>query len=237
MNPEDFWQTIHPPNSFPAPGPFVDSYPASFADGTQLLLPIRALPDGIHATASLIINQASFTVLAAIAQNLADQLRPYAPDIIIGLPTLGLTLAAAVAQALGHERYIPLGTSRKFWYDPAFSVPLTSITSPGQPKTLFIDPRMRPLLTGRRAVLIDDVISTGASLQAGLDLLALCDCTPAACAAAMLQSDRWTTSLTYPATRIIAALRTPLLTRNPTGQWSPKPDGAPSAPPRTKKPL
>lgn len=219
MQRQDFWQTIHKPNSFPATGPFTDSYPARFEDGTQLLLPIRALPNGIHATASLIINQASFSVLAAIAQNLADQLRPFAPDIIIGLPTLGLTLAAAVAQALGHERYIPLGTSQKFWYDPALSVPLTSITSPGQPKTLFIDPRMRPLLTGRRAVLIDDVISTGASLHAALTLLALCDCIPTACAAAMLQSDRWTTRLTLPPTRIVTALRTPLLTRNAAGQW------------------
>jgi adenine/guanine phosphoribosyltransferase-like PRPP-binding protein len=222
MQPEDFWQTIQKPNSYPNSGPFADSYPASFEDGSQLLLPIRALPDGIHATASLIINQASFHVLAAIAQTLAVQLRPFAPDIIIGLPTLGLTLAAAVAQALGHARYIPLGTSKKFWYDPALAVPLTSITSPGQPKTLFIDPRMRPLLTGRRAVLIDDVISTGASLQAGLALLALCDCTPAACAAAMLQSDRWTTRLAFPAARIVTALRTPLLIRGADGGWVPR---------------
>jgi len=218
MQPEHFWQTIHPPNTFPTIGPYTTAYPATFADDRQLLLPIRELPDGTHATASLIINQASFAVLGAIAETLAAQLRRYEPAIIIGLPTLGLTLAAAVAQALGHSRYIPLGTSKKFWYDSALSVPLISITSPSQPKTLYIDPRMRPLLTGSRAILIDDVISTGASLQAGLDLLSVCGCTPAACAAAMLQSDRWTTRVTFPASHIVTALCTPLLTRC-TGGW------------------
>jgi adenine/guanine phosphoribosyltransferase-like PRPP-binding protein len=192
-----------------------------FDDGSQILLPIRALPDGMHATASLIINQASFAVLDAIAQNLAAKLRPFAPEMIIGLPTLGLTLAEAIARVLGHARYIPLGTSKKFWYDPALSVPLTSITSPGQAKTLFIDPRMRALLAGRRAVLIDDVISTGASLQAGLDLLALCGCTPVACGAAMLQSERWAARISLQAARIVSALRTPLLARDAAGRWAP----------------
>jgi adenine/guanine phosphoribosyltransferase-like PRPP-binding protein len=220
MEPDGFWQTICQPDTFALTGSYTDAYPASFADGRQILLPIRALPDGIHGTASLIINQAAFTVLDAIADNLAAQLRPFAPEVIIGLPTLGLTLAAAVARALGHDRYIPLGTSQKFWYDPEFSVPLRSITSPDQPKTLFIDPRMRSVLAGRRAVLVDDVISTGASLQAGLDLLELCDCTPVFCAAAMLQSERWTKNVRFSAARVIAAFRSPLLVRGADGDWT-----------------
>jgi adenine/guanine phosphoribosyltransferase-like PRPP-binding protein len=215
MQPEDFWQTIQKPNSYPNSGPFADSYPASFEDGSQLLLPIRALPDGIHATASLIINQASFHVLAAIAQTLAVQLRPFAPDIIIGLPTLGLTLAAAVAQRLGHTRYIPLGTSKKFWYDPALSVPLSSVTSPGQTKTLYLDPRLRPLLTGR-VVLIDDVISSGVSIAAACRLLEICNVTPTAIGTAMLQTEAWRPRVNG---QLVTVLKSHLLRKTSEGRW------------------
>ena len=73
---------------------------------------------------------------------------------------------ARVAAQLGHARYVPLGTSRKFWYREELSVPLSSITTPEQPKRLYVDPRMLPLLEGRRVALIDDVVSSGASMDA-----------------------------------------------------------------------
>ncbi len=217
MQAHEFWQEILPPTGDPKPTHYDTAYPATFDDGSRLLLPIRALPGGQNAVASLIINQASFAVLAALAADLAAKLRPFAPDLIIGLPTLGLTLAAAVAAALGHPRYIPLGTSRKFWYDDGLSVSLTSITSPTQPKTLYLDPRLRPLLEGRRLALLDDVISTGASMAAGVSLLSLCNATPIACATAMLQTKTWQTRLSTP---IVSVLSTPLLSKTPDGLWT-----------------
>lgn len=116
-------------------------------------------------------------------------------EVVAGLPTLGLTLAAAVAQKLGHTRYVPLGTSRKFWYRDDLSVALISITTPTQQKRLYIDPRMLPLLEGRRVALIDDVISSGTSIVSGLQLLAGCGIEPVAIGAAMLQSRRWCETL------------------------------------------
>ncbi len=222
MNADEFWQRIDPPGTFAPGDAYIDVYPAAFADGRQLALPIRALPDGEHAVASLIINQAAFAVVDAIATDLAMQLATAAPYIVVGLPTLGLTLAAAVAQKLGHPRYVPLGTSRKFWYREELSVPISSITSPDAVKHLYIDPRMLPLLQGRRVALVDDVISSGVSITAGLDLLARCDGTPVIIGAAMLQSDRWRDALAgVPAERIVASLRTPLFRRSASGSWTP----------------
>jgi len=225
MNPQDFWQHVYPQGTFATGRAYTDSYPVAFDDGRQLLLPIRTLPDGEHGVASLIINQASFAVVAAIAENLAGKLSPFKPEFIVGLPTLGLTLAAAVAQRLGHSRYIPLGTSRKFWYRDQLSVPLSSITSPDIRKTLYVDPRMLPLLRGRRVALIDDVISSGVSLAAGIELLARCECAPLAFGAAMLQSDRWGEPLAdVPRDRILAVVQTPMLTRARDGLWTTDPD-------------
>jgi adenine/guanine phosphoribosyltransferase-like PRPP-binding protein len=204
MIPESFWQEILPPGA-----PVAGGYPARFADGRILLLPVRPLPDGKRALASLIINQASFAVVDALAASLAQKLAAFAPDVVIGLPTLGLTLAAAVAEKLGHSRYVPLGNSAKFWYRADLSVPLSSVTTPDQPKRLFIDPRMLPLLSGRRIALVDDVISSGASMLAGVALLELCGVKPVVLGAAMLQSERWQERLAGWA--IAAVLRSPIL--------------------------
>jgi adenine/guanine phosphoribosyltransferase-like PRPP-binding protein len=205
MRPELFWQDILPPGTSAAGG-----YPARFDDGRILLLPIRPLPDGKHALASLIINQASFTVVDALATSLAQKLAAFDPQVVVGLPTLGLTLASAVAQKLGHARYIPLGNSAKFWYHAQLSVPLSSVTTPDQQKRLFIDPRMLPLLEGRRIALLDDVISSGVSMLAAIALLQACGVKPSVLGTAMLQSEDWQERLA--GWNIVSVLRSPVLT-------------------------
>jgi adenine/guanine phosphoribosyltransferase-like PRPP-binding protein len=220
MEPHEFWQTIEPPHRFDAAQSQSGFYPAVFDDGRQLLLPIRPLADGEHALASLILNQASFEVVDAIAADLAAKLSPFQPEIVVGLPTLGLTLASAVAQKLGHSRYVPLGTSRKFWYREELSVPLSSITTPQQAKRLYVDPRMLPLLVGRRVALVDDVISSGASIAAALQLMALCEIEPVVLCAAMLQSDRWQERLGPKwRERAIAVLASPMLSKTADDRW------------------
>ncbi|MCX8999578.1 phosphoribosyltransferase [Rhizobiaceae bacterium BDR2-2] len=223
MQPHEFWQELHPQGRFPVEGGHERAFPATFADGRQLLLPIRPLPDGVHALASLIVNQAGFAVVDALAEDLAARLAPFAPDVVVGLPTLGLTLAAEVARKLGHARYVPLGTSRKFWYEDTLSVPMSSITTPGQQKRLYADPRMLPLVSGRRVALVDDVISSGTSILAGLSLLKALDIEPVAVGAAMLQSGRWRPALAafgpqWPE-RVRGCFSTPMLEKGRDGLW------------------
>lgn len=223
MQPHEFWQEIEPAGSVDEARAGVDFHRALFDDGRVLKLPIRPRGDGEHALASLILNQASFSVTEAIAADLARKLAPHDVEIVVGLPTLGLTLASALAQRLGHSRYVPLGTSRKFWYREELSVPMSSITTPEQTKRLYIDPRMSPLLAGRRVALIDDVVSSGASMAAALELMAICAIEPVVVGVAMLQSDRWRETLAGIdpkwQMRIETVLRTPLLARGADGKW------------------
>lgn len=223
MKPHEFWQDLHAPGSFKTDGPHSLFFPATLDDGRQLRLPIRPLSDGDHALASLIINQASFPVLEALAQDLADKLKAFDIDIVVGLPTLGLTLASAVARHLGHSRYVPLGTSRKFWYLDELSVPMSSITTQQQ-KRLYIDPRMLPLLEGKRVALVDDVISSGTSIVAGLSLLSASNIQPVVIGAAMLQSERWRETLArfgaeWP-DKVQGVFKTPRLTKAGDGWLS-----------------
>ncbi|NTJ66380.1 phosphoribosyltransferase [Agrobacterium rhizogenes] len=223
MQPHDFWQELHTPGTFDPMEERADFHVAELPDGRQLRLPIRVLADGDHALASLIVNQASFAVQDALAEALAAQISAHDVDVIAGLPTLGLTLAAAVARTLGHARYVPLGTSRKFWYRDELSVALSSITTPNQEKRLYIDPRMLPLLQGKRVALIDDVISSGASIVSGLALLTSCDIEPVVIGAAMLQSDRWRDRVDLSgkrwSERIVGVFSTPILEQGENGCW------------------
>ena len=193
LAPHEFWQEIYPAGTFdtrPADG-FRGLYPAQLPDDRQIALPIRVLPEGGKAVASLIVNQASFAVEDALVDTMVGLARPFAPEVVIGVPTLGLPLANGVARRLGHKRMVALGTSRKFWYRDELSESISSITSPSHGKRIFLDPRILPLLEGRRVVVVDDVISSGASMIAVLRLLAHVGIRPCALIFAMAQGERW----------------------------------------------
>jgi adenine/guanine phosphoribosyltransferase-like PRPP-binding protein len=210
----DVWQTLHKDLEHGVQDD-QETYAVPF-QGHTILLPIRALSGGERGVASFILNQASFSILDAVADALAHQLIHHQPDIIVGVPTLGLPLAEAVARRLGHTRMVPLSTSRKFWYDEALSVTMSSITSPSKQKRLYLDPRMTPLLTGRVAV-IDDVLSSGSSMAAVLRLLQLQQVEPVVIGAAMLQGTAWKAHVRD--CPVEGAFTTPILHRTDAG-WA-----------------
>jgi adenine/guanine phosphoribosyltransferase-like PRPP-binding protein len=221
--PHQVWQDLFPPGSFdPDRAHGHESvWPGTLPCGRQILQPIRALPDAPdRGVASLIVNQASFAVVDALIDHMVTAARPHAPDVVVGVPTLGLGLAEGVARRLGHARYVALGTSRKFWYDPALSVPMRSITSPGAgEKRLYLDPRLLPLLDAQRVLVVDDVLSTGQSLTAALSLLAAAGVRPVAAVFAMLQGHLWHPVVEASAVPVASAYATPRLRRLETGRW------------------
>jgi adenine/guanine phosphoribosyltransferase-like PRPP-binding protein len=215
-----YWQDLTPeiPARFPATPPYRFGYPATLPCGRVLVLPLRELPDGDRAVASLIANQASNLVVAALADHMATQARTFDAEIVVGLPTLGLAFASEVAERLGQPRYVPLGYSRKFWYDDALSKPVSSITSPDAGKKLRLDPNLLPLIEGRRVVLIDDAISTGATALAAVRLLQKVGVEIAGMVVAMKQTNRWQASTT--ALPVRAVFGCPLFQRG-EGGWIP----------------
>ena len=221
-----FWQELLPRGRRQI-APYRDSFVARLPDGRGILLPIRPLPDTPdRAVASLIVNQASFAVEQALIEAMADRARNVAADIVVGLPTLGLGLARGVALALGHSRYVALGNSRKYWYLDTLSVPSRSITSLDDGKSLFIDPRLVPLVEGRTVLVIDDVVSTGASMAAAIGLLDRLGARPAGIVVAMRQTRRWrdATALSGLPDKLSGVLDTPEFRRAADG-WVPVPAG------------
>jgi adenine/guanine phosphoribosyltransferase-like PRPP-binding protein len=231
----EYWQALLPaiPESEVPEGPFRGGYPVRLPCGRILSLPLRVLPSGDRAVASLIANQASFAVIAALADHMADLARAADADIILGLPTLGLAFAPLVAERLGHRRYVPLGYSRKFWYDEALSEPVSSVASPSPGKRVFLDPNLLPLVTGRRVVLVDDAISSGTTTLAACRLLTRLHAELGTMVVAMKQTNRWQRALAETdrllPTRIQAVFGCPLFRRVEDG-WAPLPGSLPPVP-------
>jgi adenine/guanine phosphoribosyltransferase-like PRPP-binding protein len=219
-----YWQelTHEVPPRFATKPPFRFGYPARLPDSRLLVLPLRQLPEGDTAVASLIANQASNAVVATLADHMAILARAFDAELVIGLPTLGLAFAALVAERLGQSRYVPLGYSRKFWYDDSLSEPVSSLTSPGAEKRLRLDPNTLSLLEGRRIVLVDDAISTGATAMAAVQLLQRVGASIAGIVVAMKQTNRWeAVTATLPrALTVRAVFGCPLFRRGDDGWWS-----------------
>jgi adenine/guanine phosphoribosyltransferase-like PRPP-binding protein len=187
-----FWQELH--DDLPlaeTQAPYRFAYPVQLPDGRWLKLPIRQRADDPNrAVASFIANHAAFTVIDALAAHMVAQVRALGIDVVVGLPTLGLALAPPIARALGQDRFVPFGTSRKFWYDDTFSAQATSITTTAI-RPIYVDPNLIPLLAGRRVLLVDDTISSGTTAVAALSVLRAAQAEVVGLAFAMSQGQQW----------------------------------------------
>ncbi len=215
-----YWQRILQPEAEPRAGPpWRFAYPARLPDGRVLMLPIRQLASQpTHAVASLLLNQAALEVVDTLGGMLASQLKALCADTVVGLPTLGLTLAAVVARELAHARYVPMGYSRKFWYDEALSTPVSSITTPTPGKRIYLDPHLMPLVAGKRVILVDDAVSSGTTLQAAWSLIESLGAEVVACGVVMRQGTRWVDRIGLARTALLhGVFDSPLLQAVPQG--------------------
>ena len=104
---------------------------------------------------------------------------------------------------------------------------MSSITSPDAGKKLRLDPNLLPLIEGRRVVLIDDAISTGATALAAVRLLQKVGVEIAGMVVAMKQTNRWQASTT--ALPVRAVFGCPLFQRG-EGGWIPLAETQPDIP-------
>ncbi len=222
-----FWQELLPDTTavvaggFAIEAPYRFGYPARLPDGCRLVLPIRKVAGTTdRAVASLIANQASFEVVRKLAAHMAALARSMNCDVIAGLPTLGMVFAPLVAEELGHARNVPLGYSRKFWYDEALSASVQSLTTPTQGKRVYLDPNQLSLIAGRRVVIVDDAVSTGGTLVAVMDLLEGLGAQLAGVVVAMRQGSAWRERLGPVRSALVKGVfDSPRLTLREDGWW------------------
>ena len=151
--------------------------------GLQRELPICTVNEKLDIAAFVIFGDAELTVASAA------ELLKVCPefDFIVSPEAKAIPLAHEMSRQSGKKYFICRKGAKLYMQDPV-SVNVRSITTDRE-QTLFLDSLEGNKLTGKRVVILDDVISTGESLLAVEKLLEKFDTNVVAKAAILAEGD------------------------------------------------
>ena len=137
-----------------------EAFPVEVA-GIKRELPLMEIKPGVRIAILNILGDSEF--VNAAAAELAEKLADIAFDALVTAEAKSIPLAHALSSALNLP-YIVLRKSHKPYMGDSLQSETLSITT-GQPQTLYLDERDRKRVAGKRIAIVDDVISTGSTLQ------------------------------------------------------------------------
>jgi adenine phosphoribosyltransferase len=127
-------------------------------------------------------------LVQACAKELALKLKDVEYDALVTAEAKSIPLAYALSVET-KKPYVVLRKSYKAYMGDALSAETLSITT-GQPQTLILDEKDRELIEGGKVAIVDDVISTGSTLQGMRMILSKAGATITAEAAIFTEGDR-----------------------------------------------
>ena len=127
-------------------------------------------------------------LVQACAKELGKKLADKEYDVIVTAEAKSIPLAYALAVET-KKPYVILRKSYKPYMGDALRAETLSITT-GQPQTLILDEKDRKLIEGKNVVIVDDVISTGSTLQGMRMILEKAGAKVVAEAAILTEGDR-----------------------------------------------
>jgi adenine/guanine phosphoribosyltransferase-like PRPP-binding protein len=148
---------------------------------------------------------------------LAELLAPFEAEVVVSVATMGIPLAIEVTRALNLDDYLILQKTPKIHLQDAISEPVTSITT-GAPQRLLFDRARISAVAGRRVAVVDDVISTGASVCAALNILRRVGAEPVVIGAMLTEASTWRVALGEDAARVHALGGIPVFRRHESGE-------------------
>lgn len=102
-------------------------------------------------------------VVKAAAAALAERLKDAPAQVLVTAEAKSIPLIYEMSALMGLP-YVVLRKSYKSYMGDAISAETVSITT-GQPQTLFLDEKDGALINGKSVILVDDVVSTGSTLE------------------------------------------------------------------------
>src|SRR5208282_1023619 len=185
--------------------------------GSQAIeLPLVPIADALS-IALLITVDHGVNFVAQAGRELAEIIKPYDVDVVVSVATMGIPLAIEVTRALGLDDYLILQKTPKIHLQDAISEPVTSITT-GSPQRLLFDRARVSVVAGRRVAVVDDVISTGASVCAALNILRRVGAEPVVIGAMLTEASTWRVALGEDAARVHALGGIPVFRREGSGE-------------------
>ncbi|UCC51592.1 MAG: adenine phosphoribosyltransferase [Anaerolineaceae bacterium] len=103
-------------------------------------------------------------VVKAAAAALAEQLKDIPSSVLVTAEAKSIPLIYEMSALMGLP-YVVLRKTYKTYMGDAISAETLSITT-GKTQTLYLDEKDRDFVAGKQVILVDDVVSTGSTLQA-----------------------------------------------------------------------
>ncbi len=154
-------------------------------------LGIPLVPIAQDLTIALLISVDQGVEFARVAGGeLAHKLAPYRPEIVVSVATMGIPIAIEVTRSLEFDDYVILHKTPKIHLADAISEPVRSITTATAQRLLFDRARLEAVV-GRRVAVVDDVISTGGSTKAALNLMRRVGAEPVVVGALVTEGGQW----------------------------------------------
>jgi len=129
--------------------------------GLQRKLPLFEIKPGVRIAILNILGDTPLVEASATA--LAPLIQPYTPDYLVTAEAKSIPLAHALSHRLSVP-YVVLRKTYKPYMGDALKSETLSITT-GSAQELYLDEKDRDNVQGASVVLVDDVISTGSTLQ------------------------------------------------------------------------
>jgi len=148
-------------------------------------LPLFEVAPGVRIAVLNILGDAEVVEASAVA--LAEQLAGIEHDALVTAETKSVPLVYHLALVSG-KPWVVLRKANKPYMGAAISATTNSITT-GAPQTLHLDQKDQALVRGKRVVLVDDVISTGSTVEGMRELMDSVDATVVAQAAIFTEGD------------------------------------------------
>ena len=129
--------------------------------GLERKLPLFKVADDLSIAAFILFGDVAIT--KAAAAELLKRAPEY--DVMITAEAKSIPLIYEMAAQAGQNNYIIARKAVKVYMENVLSVPVKSITT-ANPQMLYLDGEEAAAMKGKRVLIVDDVISTGESLQA-----------------------------------------------------------------------
>jgi len=127
-------------------------------------------------------------LVQACAKDLSQKLKDTEYDVLVSAEAKSIPLAYALSVET-KKPYVILRKTYKPYMGDALKAETLSITT-GQPQILILDEKDRELIQGKKVVVLDDVISTGSTLQGMRMILEKAGASIAREAAILTEGDR-----------------------------------------------
>jgi adenine phosphoribosyltransferase len=162
-----------------------ETYPVEIA-GIKRELRLFEIKPGLRIAILNILGDTE--LVQACARELARRLQDVDYDVLVTAEAKSIPLVHALSVETA-KPYIVLRKTYKPYMGDAIRAETLSITT-GEPQILILDEKDRQLMQGKRVVILDDVISTGSTLQGMRLILDKSRATVAAEAAIFTEGDR-----------------------------------------------